>query len=149
MEQITASDLQQMFVDVADAGTYGCFEYQGISVGLHSDEPDMLDWFGRFFGGYFTVTAKERTDAVVYSSRDPAVFPPLKELAHPGHRAQDETEYVVDAQHRIIYSREVDEAKGRSRRTASSSPSRAGTCWSRLPARSRIARRPSSGLSAT
>ena len=34
MEHITASGLQRMFADVADAGTYGCFEYQGISVGF-------------------------------------------------------------------------------------------------------------------
>ena len=107
MEHITASDLQQMFADVADAGTYGCFEYQGISVGLHSDEADLLNWFSKFFGGYFTVTASERTDAVVHSSQDPAVF------------------------HRL------------------SSRSQAGTCWCRLPARSRIATRPSNGLFAT
>src|SRR4051812_29095512 len=98
MEQITAGDLQQMFAGVADAGTYGCFEYQGISVGLHSDEPDMLDWFGRFFGGYFTVTTNDHPDAVVYSSRDPAVFQHLRELATSrGHPlAGDDTEYVVD-----------------------------------------------------
>jgi hypothetical protein len=114
MEHITASDLQQMFADVADAGTYGCFEYQGISVGLHSDEADLLNWFSKFFGGYFTVTASERTDAVVYSSQDPAVFHRLKESAESSGRprSEDETEYAVDAQHRIIYSREVDDVKG-------------------------------------
>ena len=114
MEQITAGDLQQMFAGVADAGTYGCFEYQGISVGLYSDEPDMLDWFARFFGGYFTVTTSDHPDAVVYSSRDPAVFQQLRELATSrGHPLPgDDTEYVVDARSRIIYSREVDEAKG-------------------------------------
>jgi hypothetical protein len=114
MEHITASELQQMFVDVADAGTYGCFEYQGVAVGLHSDEADLLNWFSTFFGGYFTVTASERTDAVVYSSRDPAVFHRLKTWAtsygRPG--SEDETEYAVDAEHRIIYSQEVDDAKG-------------------------------------
>jgi hypothetical protein len=115
MEHITASDLQQMFADVADAGTYGCFEYQGIAVGLHSDEADLLNWFSKFFGGYFTVTASERTDAVVYSSQDPAVFHRLKESAECSGRprSEDETEYAVDAQHRIIYSREVDDVKGK------------------------------------
>jgi hypothetical protein len=115
MEHITASDLQQMFADVADAGTYGCFEYQGIAVGLHSDEADLVNWFNKFFGGYFTVTASERTDAVVYSSQDPAVFHRLKERAMSSGRprSEDETECVVDAQHRIIYSREVDDAKGK------------------------------------
>jgi len=115
MEHITASDLQQMFADVADAGTYGCFEYQGIAVGLHSDEADLVNWFDKFFGGYFTVTASERTDAVVYSSQDPAVFHRLKEWATSSGRprSEDETEYAVDAQHRIVYSREVDDAKGK------------------------------------
>jgi hypothetical protein len=115
MEQVTASDLQQMFTDVAGLGTYGCFEYQGISVGLHSDEPDLLDWFARFFGGYFTVTTSGRTDAAVYSSCDPAVFSRLKELAtsRGRPRSEEETEYEVDAQHRVVYSREVDEAKGK------------------------------------
>jgi hypothetical protein len=113
MEHITAGDLEQMFADVADAGTYGCFEYLGIAVGLHSDA-DLLDWFGRFFGGYFTVTARERTDAVVFSSHDPAVFHRLKESAtfFGRPRSEAETEYVVDAHHRIIVSREVDDAKG-------------------------------------
>jgi hypothetical protein len=115
MEHSTASDLQQMFADVADAGNYGCFEYQGIAVGLHSDEADLLTWFDQFFGGYFTVTASERTDAVVYSSQDPAVFHRLKEWATSSGRPRsgDDTEYVVDPHHRIIYSREVDEAKGK------------------------------------
>src|SRR5688500_11155115 len=113
MEHTTAGDLEQMFADVADAGTYGCFEYLGIAVGLHSDA-DLLDWFGRFFGGYFAVTARERTDAVVYSSHHPAVFHRLKESAtfFARSRSDAETEYVVDAQHRIIVSREVDDAKG-------------------------------------
>ena len=115
MEHITAGDLQQMFADVADAGTYGCFEYQGIAVGLHSDEADLLNWFNKFFGGYFTVTASERTDAVVYSSQDPAVFHRLKEWATSSGRPRSEveTEYAVDAQHRIIYSSGVDDAKGK------------------------------------
>jgi hypothetical protein len=114
MEQITAGDLEQMFADVADAGTYGCFEYLGIAVGLHSDEADLLTWFEQFFGGYFTVTANERVDAAVYSSRDPAVFRRLKEWATSSGRPRsgEDTEYVVDAHHRIIYSREVDDAKG-------------------------------------
>ncbi len=115
MEHITASDLQQMFADVADAGTYGCFEYQGIAVGLHSDEADLLNWFNKFFGGYFTVTASERTDAVVYSSQDPAVFHRLKEWATSSGRPRSEveTEYAVDAQHRIVYSSGVDDPKGK------------------------------------
>jgi hypothetical protein len=115
MEHISAGDLQQMFTELADAGTYGCFEYQGTSLGMYCDEPDLLDWFGKFFGGYFTVTASRRTDAVVYSSHDPAVFQRLKEWATASGRPRSEveTEYVVDAQHRIIYSREIDEAKGK------------------------------------
>jgi hypothetical protein len=99
---------------VADGGTYGCFEYQGIALGLYSDEAALLDWFSAFFGGYFTVTTNRNTDAVVHSSQDPAVFQQLKEwatsLGRP--RSEDQTEYAVDAQHRIIYSREVDDAKG-------------------------------------
>jgi len=114
MENVTARDLQQMFADIADAGTYGCFEYQGISLGFHSDDADLLDWFSRFFGGYFTVTTNELTDAVVYSSHDPAVFGRLREWAtsRGRPRAEHEIEYEVDAQSRIVYSREVDEAKG-------------------------------------
>jgi hypothetical protein len=112
MEHITASDLDQIFTDVADAGTYGCFEYQGVSLGFHSDEAALLNWF---FGGYFTVTTSDRTDAVVYSSQDPAIFEHLREWATSRGRpcSENETEYAVDAQHRIIYSREVDEAKGK------------------------------------
>jgi hypothetical protein len=104
-----------MFTDVAGVGSYGCFEYQGISVGLHTDEPDLLDWFARFFGGYFTVTTNSRTDAAVYSSCDPAVFSRLKELAisHGRQRSEGEIEYEIDAQHRVVHSREVDEAKGK------------------------------------
>ena len=115
MDQTTAPDVRRMFTDVSDVGTYGCFEYQGISVGLHSDEPDLLDWFARFFGGYFTVTANSRTDAAVYSSCDPDVFSRLKELAlaHGHRRAAEETEYEIDAQHRVVHSREVDEEKGK------------------------------------
>ena len=114
MEHITASDLQQILAGVADARTYGCFEYQGISVGLYSDEATLLDWFSTFFGGYFTVTASRQTDAVVYSSQESDVFRHLKEWAtsRGRPRSETETEYAVDAQHRIIYSREVDEANG-------------------------------------
>jgi hypothetical protein len=52
---------------------------------------------------------------VVYSSQDPAVFHRLKEWATASGRprSEDEIEYAIDAQHRIIYSREVDEAKGK------------------------------------
>jgi hypothetical protein len=51
----------------------------------------------------------------VYSSQDPAVFQRLKERATSRGklRSKEETEYAVDAQHRIIYRREVDEAKGK------------------------------------
>jgi hypothetical protein len=50
----------------------------------------------------------------VYSSQDPAVFQRLRELAtsHGRPRSDVETEYAVDGQHRIVYSREVDEARG-------------------------------------
>jgi hypothetical protein len=115
MERTTVSSLQQLFADVAGAGTYGCFEYQDISVGLYSDEAALLDRFSRYFGGYFTVTTSEHTDAAVYSSQDPAIFQRLKEWAtsRGRPRSEDETEYAVDEQHRIIYRREVDEAKGR------------------------------------
>ena len=103
-----------MLTDVAGAGTYGCFEYQGISVGFHSDDAALLDWFSKFFGGYFTLTTRRQTDAVVYSSRDPVVFQRLKEWATSRGRPRSEadTEYAVDAQHSVVYSREVDEAKG-------------------------------------
>jgi hypothetical protein len=115
MEPITASDVQQMFSDVADAGTYGCFEYQGISVGFHSDEADLLDWFGAFFGGYFAVTTRAPADAAVYSSRDPACFQRLKECATAlgTARSDGQVEYVIDEQHRVVYTREVDESKGK------------------------------------
>jgi len=114
MEPLTASELPRMFADMADGGTYGCFEYQGISLGFCTDEPDLLDWFGKFFGGYFVVTTSHQTDAVVYSTQDPAVFQRLKDSAitHGTRRSEAETEYVLDARHRIIYSREVDEDKG-------------------------------------
>lgn len=103
-----------MLTEVAGAGTYGCFEYLGISVGFHSDDAALLDWFSKFFGGYFTLTARGQTDAVVYSSRDPVVFQRLKEWATTRGRPRSEadTEYAVDAQHSVVYSREVDEAKG-------------------------------------
>src|SRR5688572_13167181 len=106
MEEIAASDIQQMFVDVAAAGTYGCFEYQGLSLGLCSDDAALLDWFSKYFRGYFTVTTSDRTDAVVYSSRDPALFQRLKECAtsRGRPRSEDEIEYEADSQHRIIYS---------------------------------------------
>ena len=81
MERTSASTLEQMFADVADAGTYGRFEYRDISVGLHIDEADMLARFSTYFGSYFTVTSGNQTDAAVYSSRDPAVFQRLKEWA--------------------------------------------------------------------
>ena len=50
MERTSASTLEQMFADVADAGTYGRFEYRDISVGLHIDEADMLARFSTYFG---------------------------------------------------------------------------------------------------
>lgn len=115
MEHITSGELQRMFADVADAGTYGCFEYQGISVGFYSDDAALLESFNKYFGGYFTVTTSNQTDAVVYSSQSPAVFQRLKERATSRGklRSEEETEYAVDAQHSIIYRREVDEAKGK------------------------------------
>ncbi|HEY7723572.1 MAG TPA: hypothetical protein VIB11_17180 [Pedococcus sp.] len=114
MEHITADDLRRVVADVAETGTYGCFEYQGIALGLYSDEAGLLDWFAEFFGGYFTVTSNHDTDAVVHSSQDPAVFERLKgwATAFGRPRSDDETEYAVDAQHCVIYSREVDEEKG-------------------------------------
>ncbi len=114
MEHTSPSNLQRIFADVADAATYGRFGYQDISVGLHCDEAAMLDRFSRYFGGYFTVTTGDRADASVYSSRDPAVFQRLKDWAtsHGRPRSEDEIEYAVDEQHRIIYRREVTETKG-------------------------------------
>ena len=90
MEPVSTSDLQQMFAEVAAAGTYGCFEYQGISVGFYTDEPDLLDWFSKFFGGYFTVTAGQHPDAAVYSTQDPAVFERLKNSATSHGRPRSE-----------------------------------------------------------
>lgn len=115
MEPITPSALQRVFADVADAGVYGCFEYQGVSVGFHSDDAALLESFKTYFGGYFTVTTSEQTDAVVYSSQDPAIFERLKEgSASQGRtRSDEEAAYAVDAQHSIIYRPEVDEAKGK------------------------------------
>ncbi len=114
MERTSPSTLQQMFADVAGAGSYGRFEYLDISVGLHSDEADMLARFSRYFGGYFTVTTGGQTDAAVYSSQDPALFRRLKQWATSSGRprSEDETECAVDEQHRIIYRREVNEKKG-------------------------------------
>ena len=115
MKNITARDLQQVFADVAGAGTYGCFEYQGVSLGFHTDEAALLERFSTYFGGYFTVTTSSQTDAAVYSSQEPAVFQRLKEqaTAHGTTRSEEEIEYAVDPQHCIIYRREVDEAKGK------------------------------------
>jgi hypothetical protein len=113
MPRITANDLEQLFSDVAAAGSYGCFEYQGLGLGFHSDEASLLAWFAAFFGGYFTLTANPRADATVYSSRDPAVFERLKECArsHGRPRSDTEVEYAVDAQHRVVHS--CEESKGR------------------------------------
>ncbi len=107
MERFTASDLEQLFADVSDAGNYGCFEYAGARLGFYSDDPAMLDWFSKVFGGYFTVTPSRETDAVVYSSRDPAAFEFLKECAtsRGRPRSEQETEYAIDARHRVIYRR--------------------------------------------
>jgi hypothetical protein len=114
MERLTPAEILRMFADVDDTGNDVGLEYQGISVGLHSDDRGLLDWFGAFFGGYFTVTTRGQTDAAVYSSKDPAVFERLKECAtangHP--RADGEIEYPLDARHSIIHHRETDEAKG-------------------------------------
>ena len=115
MRRITESDIQQIFASAADAGTYGCFEYQGVSLGFYSDEAPLLDWFSKFFGGYFSVTTRRRTDAAVYSCQDPFVFQRLKEWAvsRGRPRSDDDIEYAVDAQRRILYTRQVYEAKGR------------------------------------
>jgi len=115
MENIVGRDLQQVFADATAAWTYGNFEYQGISLGFYSDEAALLAWFAAFFGGYFTVTRSSRTDAAVYSSQDPVLFQRLKECAisRGQPRSDEETEYAVDADHRIIYRREVDEVKGK------------------------------------
>jgi hypothetical protein len=114
-EQATASELEQVLADSAAGGTYGCFQYRGISVGLHSDDAALLDWFAAFFGGYFTVTTSDRCDAVVHSSQDRALFERLKAQATSRGRARtpDESEYVVDPEHRIVHTREVDPEKGR------------------------------------
>ena len=114
MEPMSTSDLQQLHAELAATGSYGCFEYQGISVGLHTDDADLLDWFRGFFGGYFSVTSRTDPDAVVYSTRDPSVFERLESAArsYGRPRGEDETECWMDA-YRIIYSREVDEPKGK------------------------------------
>ena len=51
MEHITPGGLQRMFADVADAGTYGCFEYQGISGRLYSHDVELLDRFASSSAG--------------------------------------------------------------------------------------------------
>jgi hypothetical protein len=114
MEEITARDVQQMFADVAGTGLYGCFEYQGVSLGLGTDDAALLDWFSGFFSGYFTVTTSDRTDAVVYSTQDRAVFERLKEqaTAHGRPRSDDEIEYDVDDQNRVVYSRKAERKTG-------------------------------------
>ncbi len=114
MERITAGDVQQMFADVGATGTYGCFEYQGVSLGLGTDDAALLDWFSGFFSGYFTVTTSDRTDAAVYSSQDRAVFDRLKEqaTAHGRPRSDDEIEYDVDDQNRLVYSCKAERKTG-------------------------------------
>jgi hypothetical protein len=114
MEEITASDVEQLLADAAAAGPYGCFEYQGVSLGLGTDDADLLDWFSKFFAGYFAVTTSDRTDAAVYSSRDPALFERLKEwaTAHGQPRSEGEVEYTVDAQRRLIYSCKAERKTG-------------------------------------
>ena len=143
MERITASDLQQVFADVADAGAYGCFEYQGIAVGLHSDEATLLDWFSKFFGGYFIVTASHQTDAVVYSTQDPDVFQRLKEWATSSDALVRKLRPSSQSTRNTASSTAARSTKPRARwkRTALSSRSPAGVCWFRLPAPSKIARR--------
>ena len=114
MEEITAGDVREMFAGVAATGAYGCFEYQGVSLGLCTDDAALLDWFSAFFGGYFTVTTSDRTDAAVYSSQDRAVFERLKEwaIARGRPRSEDEVEYDIDAQHRLVYSCAVERKTG-------------------------------------
>jgi hypothetical protein len=114
MEEITARDVQQMFADVAATGTYGCFEYQGVSLGLGTDDPALLDWFSGFFSGYFTVTTNDRTDAAVYSSQDRALFERLKERATADGRprSDDEIDVEIDAQHRLVYSAKAERKTG-------------------------------------
>jgi hypothetical protein len=114
MEHITPEGLQRMVAEVADAGAYGCFEYQGVSVGLRSDA-DLLENFTEYFGGYFVVTPNRHPDAAVTSTADPELFQRLKEAATSEgvRRSDEETELAVDARHSIIHRRDVDEAKGK------------------------------------
>ena len=114
MEGITARDVEQVFADVGTTGSYGCFEYQGVSLGLGTDEAALLDWFSNFFSGYFTVTTSDRTAAVVYSSQDRALFDRLKAwaTAHGRPRSDGEIEYEIDAQHRLVHSCTVERKTG-------------------------------------
>src|SRR5512144_1915579 len=115
MKQFTTPDLEQLFSQVAAGGSYACFECQGVSLGLCSDEAPLLDWFTTFFGGYFVRTTNTQPDALIHSTHDPRVFERLKELAttHGQPGSDDETEYAVNAQGSIIYSREADPEKGK------------------------------------
>lgn len=113
MKQLTTPDLERLFARVA-TGAYSCLEYQGISVGFHSDEAPLVDWVHEFFGGYFVPTAGTRADSVIYSSQDADIFRQLKELAitRGEQRSEGEVECAVDRRTAVIYKREVDVAKG-------------------------------------
>jgi hypothetical protein len=102
--------MREMFDALEKSGNYVCFEFLDASVGFYCDDNDFVEWFSKYFGGYFVPSQRKLADAVIYSSQDASLFQDLHTLAtSSGHaEAADYTELQLDSHNSLIYTREVD-----------------------------------------
>jgi hypothetical protein len=102
--------MREMFDALEKSGNYVCFEFLNASVGFYCDDNDFVEWFSKYFGGYFVPSQRKPADAVIYSSQDASLFQDLHTLAtSSGHaEAADYTELRLDSQNSLISTREVD-----------------------------------------
>jgi hypothetical protein len=110
MENTTMIETQHIFDLLEQTGMYVCFEFQGASIGFYCDDDDFIEWFSKYFDGYFVTSKRKSADAVIYSTQDDRLFHTFRAQITPSHMPdpEDYVELQLQAQASLIYQREVD-----------------------------------------
>jgi hypothetical protein len=110
MENTTMVETQHVFDLLEQTGMYVCFEFQGASIGFYCDEDDFIDWFSKYFGGYFVTSKRKSPDVVIYSTQDDRLLHSFRAQIAPSDMSntEDYRELQLQAQTSLVYQREVD-----------------------------------------
>jgi hypothetical protein len=74
IEQVIETAVRQVVRDLEAQGNYTCFEYAGVRTGYYNEVPEASVWLQRFFGAYFSTSARLSVNATLYSTGDAVLF---------------------------------------------------------------------------